>query len=261
MLTDTHHIKLVLFDLDGTIYLSGRLIPGAGEFLQKLKNLGIQYGFMTNNSSIGPEDYLQKLIKLQIGADSGNIVTSAEASSLMLREFGIESRIFLLGTMALKKYFAGMGIEHTAANPEAVLVGFDTEMEYDSFRDAVRLIIGGTPYFATHPDILCPSSDGPLPDAGTFLSAIKTATGVKPKDIAGKPNRWIVKLAREKFGVKSNEILLVGDRLETDIKMANKYNMHSALVLSGVTNKIDLKTSKTNPDIVADSIADLIEIF
>ncbi len=252
----TQNVKLVLFDLDGTIYISGKLIPGAKRFLRHLKSTGIEYGFMTNNSSIGPIHYLHKLQSLGLDVSPKNIITSAEAATIMLNDFNISGDIFILGTKSLKKYLSERGYFHRPKKAKAVLIGFDTELKYEDLRDAVRLITAGIPYFATHPDVICPSADGPLPDAGAILSAIKTATGIKPKAIAGKPNRWIVKLACRNFSVKTQNIMIIGDRLQTDIRMANRYKMKSALILSGVTDKKHLQTSKYKPDLIVNSIGD-----
>ena len=253
---EDRHIKLVLFDLDGTIYLSGRLISGAKKFLRYLTSRNIQYGFMTNNSSIGPMAYLRKLRGIGLDVSISNIVTSAEASCLMLQDFNVGSDIFILGTKALKRYMACKGYRHRLKGAQAVLVGFDLELRYSSLCNAVRLIIGGKDYFSTHPDVVCPSSEGALVDAGAILAAIEAASGKKVKAIAGKPNKWIVKLACKKFGVNVKDIMIVGDRLETDIRMANRYKMRSALVLTGVTNEKELRLSKYQPDIVVKSIGD-----
>ncbi len=252
----TDDLKLVLFDLDGTVYLSGKLIPGAKRFLSHLRKKGIAYGFMTNNSSLGPGDYLRKLQAIGLDVKLENVITSAEASVLMLEDFDIASDIFVLGTKAFKRYLAKRGYRHCPETAQAVLVGFDTELKFDTLCQAVRLIIRGRDYFASHPDVVCPSSDGVLVDAGSIIAAVKTATGIKPKAIAGKPNRWIVKLACRKFAVKPKNIMIIGDRLQTDIMMANRYGMRSALVLSGVTNKSELDLSRYKPDIVVESIGD-----
>ena len=250
-------LKLVLFDLDGTIYLSGKLLPGVKKLLQKISRSGLNYAFMTNNSSVNPDDYLKKLNNLGLSAEPKNIITSSEATCLMLADLRLGPKIFILGTQRFKKYLAENGYQHEEKHPSAVLVGFDLELTYQNFTQATRLIASGVPLVASHPDAVCPTIDGPLPDAGMLLAAIKAGTGVIPKAIAGKPNRWIIEVVKKHFNVKPGEIVMIGDRLQTDIRMANRFKMKSVLVLSGVTQSSDVKNSRVKPDLVVDSVSEL----
>ncbi len=252
-------VKTILFDLDGTIYVDGVLLPGANDLLAKLTDSGISYGFMTNNSSIGPDDYLAKLQKIGVDASMENIITSAEATVLMLEDLMLGPDVYMLATDAFKNYLATKGYRHTDDSPSAVLVGFDPHLSFTDLTVAIKLMMSGVPLVASHPDPACPCAGGCIPDAGAVLAAIKAAINVTPKAIAGKPNRWIVQAAREHFGVKTKEIAIVGDRLMTDIGMAHKYGMRSALVLSGVSCKEDVSQSRFKPSIVINSVADLID--
>ena len=249
--------KLILFDLDGTLYLGGKLIKGAKPLFKKLQKNKIPYAFMTNNSSIGPADYLKKLKALNLPATKQNILTSCEAADLMLKDFNLGPKIYVLGTKKFVRYLESVGYKHTDNTPSAVLVGFDKELTFDKLTAATRFVHLGVPLVASHPDLECPSPQGPLSDAGMILAAIYVATGVRPKAIAGKPYRWIAKLAREKFSVKNTEIAIVGDRMATDIKMAHKFKMKSVLTLSGVTQRADIKKFSHKPDIVINSVDDL----
>lgn len=258
---NTPTIKLVIFDLDGTVYLGGKLIPGAKRFLKKLDAAGIDYAFMTNNSSIAPGQYRTKLRNLGLRVTPNNVLTSCQATCLMLTELNLGPEIFLLGTKKFQNYLAKQGYTHTDRDPKAVIIGFDKELTFEKFTTAIRLVDKGVPLLASHPDVLCPSPDGPLVDAGCILAAIKAATNVTPIAIAGKPHRWIIKLARQNFNVKPSQIAVVGDRLQTDMKMAKRYKMHSILTLTGVTKQHHLKASSIKPDLVVKSIAELTEKF
>ncbi len=249
-------IKLVLFDLDGTIYLGGKLIDGAKELFEKLTSQGVNFAFMTNNSSIGPADYIKKLRDLGLPAAKENILTSCEASKLMLDGLKLGPKIYVLGTKRFIKYLTSVGFEHTENDPSAVLVGFDKELTFEKLTTATRFVHKGVPLLASHPDLECPSPEGPLSDAGMILAAIKSSTCVRPKAIAGKPYKWIVKLAGEKFGVENDEIAIVGDRMATDMKMAHRFGMKGVCVLSGVTNKFNMKEFNFRPDMVVNSVAD-----
>ena len=252
-------IKLVLFDLDGTIYLDGVLMPGVTEVLERLTREGIDYAFMTNNSSVAPADYLDKLRRLGLTVAPRNIITSSQATCLMLAEFQLGPEIFVVGTDKFQRYLESQGYHPSQTRSSAVLVGFDLELTYDKLTTAVRLLAGGVPLVASHADVFCPSADGPLPDAGTVLAALTAATGVKPRAVAGKPHRWMVQLVRQNFNVKAGQILLVGDRLQTDIKMARRYKMRSILPLTGATTRSELERSRLQPDLVVNSVADLAD--
>lgn len=252
-------IKVVLFDLDGTIYLGGKLISGAKSLFNKLEKKGVNFAFMTNNSSIGPADYVRKLKDLGLPASRDKILTSCEATKLMLEDLDLGPKIYVLGTRKFAKYLKSVGYEHTDNKPSAVLVGFDKELTFEKLSKATQFVHLGVPLVASHPDLECPSPDGPLSDAGMILAAIKSSTNVKPKAIAGKPNRWIVKLAREKFGVKNSEIAIVGDRMATDMKMAHKFGMKGVCVLSGVTNKKNIKDFNFRPNMIVNSVADFTD--
>ena len=256
-MTTNDKLKLVLFDLDGTVYLDGRLIPGATDFFARLDDAGVQYAYMTNNSSQSPKQYVKKLQTLGLNATPDNILTSCEATLLMLRDLDLGPELFVLGTGAFREFLTENGYQVEAANPKAVLVGFDKELDYDRLTRATRLLTDGVPLVASHPDMLCPSSEGPLPDAGVLLAAFKAAANAKPIAIAGKPHRWIVSLAREKFKVACRNMAVIGDRLATDIRMANRNKMRSVLVLTGVTKKEELAVGRIQPTLVVNSIADL----
>jgi len=247
--------RLLLFDLDGTVYLGDRLLPGAAMLLTKLAAAGFTYAFLTNNSSIGPDDYRRKLRRLGLEVPRRSIITSAEASILMLQHHNIRpDRVFVLGTERLKRYLARYGISQPRTNAQAVLVGFDTELTYEKLDHACRLVRRGATLFATHPDINCPMPQGPIPDAGSLLAAIRASTGIGPKDVAGKPNRWVIKLAERNFGVKRSEMLMIGDRLNTDIRMAKRFGLGSVLV-AGSNGPI---SGRYTPDLVVGSLAELV---
>lgn len=253
--------KLVLFDLDGTLYVSGKLIPGAVDLLRKLSDSGIQYGFMTNNSSINPDDYLEKLCRIGLPAAGQNIITSCQAAILMLREFKVGRNLYIVGTERFKKYLADNQYDHNDRKPSAVLVGFDLELTFEKLTQAVRFLTDGVPLFASHPDAVCPSFAGPIPDAGMVLAALLAGSGVHPTAIAGKPYQWILQVAQQQFHAKPSETVIVGDRLVTDIFMANRFGMRSALVLSGVSKISDLEKSAYKPTVVVSSVEQIIDSY
>jgi HAD superfamily hydrolase (TIGR01450 family) len=250
--------KTILFDLDGTIYLSGVLYPGVVELVQKLNESGTQYGFLTNNSTIGPGSYLRKLRKLGLDVRQHNVLTSAEATCLMLEDLGLGPEIYIVGTAAFRRFLAGRGYVHSYEKANAVLVGFDTQLTYRKLHEATVLLLERKlPLVASHPDPVCP---GPLPDAGMLLEYFKAASpDIEVAAIAGKPHRYIVDLVRQRFGCDPEEVVMVGDRLGIDIRFANDFGMRSILVLNGEPLPESFEDAK--PDAIADTIAQVADEF
>ena len=251
------HIRLFLLDMDGTIYIGGKQIPGALRFLNLLKRQGKSYMFFTNNSSKSAKDYLKKLKKLNFPARKEQIITSGQATIEYIRRKTTYERIFLLGTPSLKREFAESALTVVEDNPECVVLGFDKTLTYEKLRKACRLLQDGIPYISTHPDIVCPDEEGPIPDAGSMQRMIEAASGRMPDKIIGKPNRLMIEMALARAGVKRGVVAMVGDRLYTDMEMARRAGVVSVLVLSGETKRADLKRCRHKPHYVFDSIEDL----
>ena len=253
----TRPAKVILFDIDGTIALRGALYPGVVELVRKLNASNLQPGFLTNNSTVGPGAHYRRLCRLGLEIRRRNVLTSAEATCLMLKDFGLGPKLYILGTRAFRRFLAGRGYSHSYENASAVLVGFDTELTYRKLTEATRLLLNGIPLVASHADPVCP---GPLPDAGMLLACLQGArSDLRPLAVAGKPNKWIVDLIRQRFHVEPAEIIMVGDRLNTDIRFANDFGMRSILVLNGKEPPTSFTTAR--PDIVVPRIAQVADEF
>lgn len=251
-----------ILDMDGTIYLGDRLIPGAKEFLKAIKNAGKNYIFLTNNSSKNKEIYVDKLKKLGIEAEAEEIFTSGEATTMYLKEEKEGARIYLLGTMALEEEFQRQGFileKERHKDIDYVVLGFDTSLTYEKLWGACEYISEGVDYIATHPDFNCPLPDGKfMPDAGAMAALIEASTGKTPK-VIGKPNEEIVNSIFLKYAFKKEDMIIIGDRLYTDIKMGENADIASILVYSGETKESDYKDSKIRADYTFDSVKDIIE--
>ncbi len=250
--------RTVLFDLDGTIYLSGVLYPGVVELIDKLNASGLQFGFLTNNSTVGPESYARRLRALGLDVGRRHILTSAEATCLMLHELGLGPDLYIVGTRAFRRYLAGRGFRHSYDDAQAVLVGFDTELTYRKLTEATRLLLErNLPLVASHPDPVCP---GPLPDAGMLLAYFQAADPrVAVKAVAGKPHRWIMELVRQRFACAPEEVIMVGDRQNTDVRFAHAFGMRSILVLNG--GSPPAPHTQPWPDAIAPAIGQLIDAY
>jgi len=240
------------FDLDGTVYLSSQLLPGALELLGALGHAGVPYVFATNNSSKSGAQYLEHLRALGLSAERAQVLTSNDVAVAYLSAAGLV-RPYLVATPAVEAEYRAAGIEPTAGAPDAVLLTFDTTLTYDKLRRASDLIRNGLPYFATHPDRVCPTPSGPIPDCGAFAALLFEATGVRPV-VLGKPEVHMAHAIQARLGLPARRIAFVGDRLYTDVRMANDHGFQAVLTLTGEASRDDLAASPYAPDVVVEDL-------
>ena len=234
-------IKHVALDMDGTIYMGSQLFPFTKDFLKELTDNGIGYSFLTNNPTRSRVDYLKKLEKLGIEATPDQMYTTAVATIEYLKEKMPEvKRIFATGTPSMIKEFEEAGYKMTAIDaadmPDLLLVAFDTTLTYERLCHASWLAAQGIPYIATNPDRVCPT-DLPtvLVDCGSLCKCIEHATGRCPDLVIGKPNPDMLSGIMYRYGLKAEEIAMCGDRIYTDVAMAQNAGAFGVLVLSGET--------------------------
>ena len=234
-------IKHVALDMDGTIYMGSQLFPFTKDFLKELTDNGIGYSFLTNNPTRSRVDYLKKLEKLGIEATPDQMYTTAVATIEYLKEKMPEvKRIFATGTPSMIKEFEEAGYEMTAIDaadmPDLLLVAFDTTLTYERLCHASWLAAQGIPYIATNPDRVCPT-DLPtvLVDCGSLCKCIEHATGRCPDLVIGKPNPDMLSGIMYRYGLKAEEIAMCGDRIYTDVAIAQNAGAFGVLVLSGET--------------------------
>lgn len=256
-------ISHVALDMDGTIYNGGTLFEYTNPFLQTLKETGITYSFLTNNPSRSIPDYISHLNKLGVTADESEIYTSASATiSYLKSEHPEKKRLFILGTPSMIKEFEDAGFTSTTDSaddvPDAVLVAFDTSLEYSRLCRAAWWISQQLFYLATNPDFVCPTDEQTiLPDCGSICAALEKATNRKPNIILGKPDPNMLSGILKERNLKPENIAMVGDRVYTDILMAQKAQALSVLVLSGESTIEDGEAMKQHPDLIIDSIKEL----
>jgi HAD superfamily hydrolase (TIGR01450 family) len=249
-------IDAVFLDLDGTIYLGGSLIEGASEFLDRLENRGIRRFFLSNNSSKSVGQYLEKLGGMGIDANEEEVLLSTHDLIAWLSNEGV-SDTFLVGTEGMREMLEENGISTNSKEPELVVLGYDTEISYDKLSTASVHLHNGVPMVASHPDMVCPSPDGGLPDTGAYMALFEATTGVRPKHICGKPNRGMILHKIKELGLETASCAMVGDRLYTDMEMAERAGIHGILVLSGEATRDDLEKSGLNPSLVVESVSSL----
>ena len=250
-------IEAVFMDLDGTLYLGGNLIEGVNDFLNRLDKRGIKKYYLSNNSSRSKKDYLEKLINFGIEAKISEILLSTDDLLEWLRSNNY-SNVYTIGTNSMCEMLEEKGINTYSQNPQIVVLGYDTEINYEKLSNASILLHRGIPLVASHPDTVCPSPDGGLPDVGAYLSLIEATTGVKPVHICGKPNPGMLNHKIKELGLKPTQVAMIGDRLYTDIEMANRVGCLSVLVLSGEATEEDAKNAPQKIDVMVESVSRLI---
>lgn len=258
-------IRHVALDMDGTIYSGGTLFPTTNTFLKLLTQLGIGYTFLTNNSSRSAKDYLAHLAKIGIDATADQLYTSTAATIEFLRQSRpAVKRLFVLGTTSLRQEFAEAGFHLTedsaAAQPDAVVVGFDTGLAFARLCRAAYWIKQGKPFVATHPDRVCPT-DQPtvLVDCGAVCQALESATGRAPDAVLGKPDPRMIRGILRRHGLLPENLAMVGDRLYTDVKMARNAGALGVLVLTGETTLDQARHHSPPPDLIVSDLAELGE--
>ncbi len=247
-----------MLDMDGTFYLGNNIIPGSLEFIDAVVKSGRDYLFLTNNSSHNAEHYVKKLAKMGLHVDKKKVLTSGEATAAYLVKKFPGQKAFVLGNEFLFADLRDAGIAIDQENPDYVVVGFDTTLDYAKMTAVCDFVREGKPYIATHPDFNCPTETGFIPDIGAIMAFIEASTGRRADEIIGKPYRGIVDAALERTGLQAKDLAMVGDRLYTDIETGNRHGMTSILVMSGETTAQMLAESETKPHLCYGCIADMI---
>ena len=253
--------KAFLLDMDGTFFLGDSLLPGAMELLELFNQRRLHFSFLTNNTSHNKLDYKRKLVKLGVGEEDARVYTAGDATIAFLNKHYPGKRVFLLGTSSLAESFSSGGIALSDADPEVVVIGFDTSLTYARLKAFCRYVRLGLPYIATHPDLNCPTPEGPAPDIGAIMSLVEASTGRKADVVIGKPNPGIVNSLAEEWGLEPGELVMVGDRLYTDIALGKTAGVKTVLVLSGETKREDLETEEYTPDMVCENLAELTKML
>jgi len=254
--------KLFLLDMDGTIYLGNRLFDFTLPFFDSVMKMGARYMFLTNNSSKSAELYLKKLEAMKIPVTPDDLITSTHATIRYLKNRYGDKPVYASGTAAFCQELSSSGINITdnLNDPVALVMGFDTELSFQKLENMCILLGKGVDYIATNPDWTCPTEYGYVPDCGSVAQMLKNATGREPIFI-GKPMAEMVDMALERAEASKEEVLMIGDRLYTDVACGLAAGVDAALVLSGESTVEDMKTSHHQPDFVFKDLSELLEIL
>lgn len=253
-------LKGFLIDLDGSIYRGRVPLHYSREFIDFLRESNLKFIFLTNNSTQRPIEYVKKLESMNIKAYESEILTSGIATAIYLSNLKKNGRAYIIGEEALKMALLEYGWLVDDEKVDAVVVGLDRNFNFEKLKKANFLIRNGAKFIATNPDKTFPSEDRIDPGAGSLVAAVSAATGKRPI-VIGKPSLYIGKIALSKLGLTPEEVGVIGDRLDTDILFGHKLKAKTFLLLTGVTQKNDLKKSKINPDFVFEDLEKLTKFL
>lgn len=253
-------IKCFILDMDGTIYLGNELFSFTKDFLKKVEETGREYYFFTNNSSKSQQDYIEKLERFGIRIKRQQMMTSTHVISRYLKQHYEVKSVYVVGTPSLIQEFQYFGINVTE-DPDIVVLGFDTTLTYEKLSKACHYIRNGCTYFGINPDWNCPMEGGTfIPDCGSMAKLIEASTGRFP-EFFGKPSKHTLDYIIQQTGYEPDEIAIVGDRLYTDIAVADQSDVTSILVLSGESTREDVKTSDVKPDVILEDLSEITKML
>jgi NagD protein len=248
--------KAYLIDIDGVLISGRNVIPGASEFIGRLRTAGSPFLLLTNNSRFTPLDHQARLRALGLDIPASAIFTSALATARFLDQQQPSGSAYVIGEAGLTTSLHEIGYVLTDHNPDYVVLGETRSYGFESISTALRLITRGVRFLATNPDVVGPSERGIVPACGSVAAMITAATGVKPYFI-GKPNPLMMRSALRHLEAHSEDTVMIGDRMDTDIIGGAESGMDTILVLSGVTKREDLSRYQLRPDCVVESVADI----
>lgn len=251
-------IRHLLIDLDGVLYRGNAALPGAQGFTTWLRDRDIAFRLVTNNSTLTPRQYVEKLAGMGIQVEADEIFTSALAVNLYLEQAGARGmRALLIGEAGLHDAAVRAGLDVVADRPaDWVILGLDRQATYHDFAVATLAIRDGARLLASNADASFPTEQGLVPGAGALLALLTTATGVTPT-IVGKPEPLMLELAMRQMGGTLSDTAMLGDRLDTDIEAANRLGIGSIMVLTGVSSEADLEGCHWQPDLVVSGLPEL----
>ncbi|MEA2510494.1 MAG: hypothetical protein QOG21_2576 [Actinomycetota bacterium] len=250
-------ISSLVCDMDGVLYRGAETIPGAPEAVTRLRANGVRVLFCTNNSSQTVEQYAEKLSGMGLETTTDDILTSAVVTTEVLRDRGlVRKRALIVGGAGLRAVARDADLEVATTDIDIVLVGWDRDFDYDKMKLAADAVRDGALFIASNADATFPAPDGPLPGAGAILASIEVAGG-RRAEILGKPHQPMTDAIVKRLGT-NGRIAAVGDRPDTDLAGAFEMGWMTILVLSGVTSRDQAASLQPKPDLILESLADLV---
>lgn len=263
-------IEGFIFDLDGTVYLGESALPGAVVGIKKLLERNKRVIYVSNKPLYSPQNYAEKLTRLGISTQPDDVITSAYVLAHHLAKEAPHLRYYIIGEKYLKQEFSNHHLKMvnelqdqaaqevmSAQGIDAVVVAFDRTLNYAKLNLAYQALSQGARFFATNSDKVCPLPNGAIPDAGATIAALEHISGRKVELIAGKPSALITQVTLDYLGLLPEQVMMVGDRLETDILMGQQAGMVTAVTLTGVAKREDVEQMEKPPDFIIETLEEL----
>ena len=258
-MVELYEKKGFICDMDGVIYHGDSLLDHAREFIEWLKAEKKEFLFLTNNSVKSREELAQKLNRLGVEVDRIHFYTTALATASFLAHQHPGGSSYVIGDPGLINALYQAGLSMNDVDPDYVVVGETRSYSFEKIQQAVRLVSNGAKLIGTNPDLTCPTDKGPIPGCGALVAPIELATGRKAYFL-GKPNPLMIRHAMRCLNCDREDILFIGDQMETDIIAGIHAEVDTALVLSGATRKEDLVQYAYRPTFVINGVGDILEL-
>lgn len=243
--------KYFLFDIDGTLAIDETLYEGSYDLIKYIEKINGRAFYITNNSVKSRKDYMEKFARWGIETDEDQFMTASYATCCYLKEHYTDKKIFVVGTPSFVEELRSFGLkatENEMYDIDCVVVGFDRTLDYNKVEKACELLTNPLiDYIATNPDLRCPTGFGFIPDCGAICNMISAAVDREPYYV-GKPNKEIVQMCMKQVNAKLNEVIVVGDRLYTDIACGINAGVETAVVFTGEAQLEDLGDAIYKPD-------------
>ncbi|MBP8251881.1 MAG: HAD family hydrolase [Herpetosiphon sp.] len=255
-MTHFDDVTAVLSDMDGVLVHGARIIPGAPEFLNRLRTSGRRFLVLTNNSMYTQRDLQARLARIGLDLQPSEIYTSALATAKFLDTQRPDGTAFVIGEAGLTNALYDVGYTLTEHDPDYVVIGETMAYSFEKITQAVRLVAAGARLIATNPDVSGPTETGMVPACGAVVALIQAATGAQAYFV-GKPNPVMMRTALRTIDAHGAEAMMIGDRMDTDIIGGTEAGMRTALVLTGVSTRESAERFPYRPTAIVDSVADL----
>ena len=243
-------------DLDGVIYHGNRILPGVREFVDWLQKENKHFLFLTNSNHSTPRELQQKLARMGLDVDESHFYTSALATANFLKLQAPGCSAYAVGDHGLQNALFAAGITINDVDPDYVVIGESQSFSYDNIVNAVRLVNKGAKLIGTNSDLTGPTENGIVPGCRALISPIEMATGKKAYFV-GKPNPLMMRTGLRLLGVHSEDAVMIGDRMDTDIVAGIESGLDTVLVLSGVTSREDIANYPYSPRLVLNGVGDI----
>jgi NagD protein len=247
-----------IIDMDGVIYHGNKLLPGITEFLKWLESSGKKFLFLTNSSERSPRELHEKLLRLGIDVGEEHFYTSALATAGFLASQKPNGSAFIIGDAGLIHALYSFGYTINNVNPDYVVVGDTHNYNFESIQTAVNLVLKGARLIGANPDVSGPVENGIAPSTKALIAPIEIATGKKAYFV-GKPNPLMMRIALKRLMVSREEAIVIGDRMDTDVRCGLESEIDTLLVLSGITSREEVDNFPYRPQYILNGIIDLVQ--